>query len=82
MEALTASMPNTTAAKLGEIANEAARAKAGDTIDRGLVLVRLLREAGFRVYDGLCPRCGAEMLASEDRGIHCDGCDGDDQFDG
>jgi hypothetical protein len=26
-------------------------------------------------WPGKCPHCGNELLTSEDRGLHCDGCD-------
>ena len=46
---------NTTASRLGEIATAAgdlARSDVGDSIDRGLILLRLLNEAGFMVVRG------------------------------
>jgi hypothetical protein len=45
--ALDSLMPNTTAMTLGEIVMDVARAPAGDKIDRGLILLRLLLEHGF-----------------------------------
>ena len=51
-EPLTASCDNAIAWKLGQVAREAgnpARADVGDPIDRGLILLRLLKEAGFEV---------------------------------
>jgi len=49
---LGASMQNEEAMTLGRIAAEAGgkRSDVGDPIDRGLILVRLLKEAGFDVY--------------------------------
>lgn len=50
---LTATMENTTAWRLGEIARDAGnpfRKDIGDLIDRGLILIRLLNEAGFDVH--------------------------------
>lgn len=47
---LDRAMENTTASKLGEIAREVGdpgRRDVGDLIDRGLILLRLLNEAGF-----------------------------------
>lgn len=46
---LTAAMPNTLASKLGAVALQAASSDqpVGDSIDRGLILLRLLEEAGF-----------------------------------
>ena len=46
---LTASMDNVLAWRLGEVCNKAAAAKAGDCIDRGLVLLHELEAAGFSV---------------------------------
>lgn len=49
---LDAACDNVTAWKLGEVAREAgnpARPDVGDLIDRGLILLRLLHEAGFDV---------------------------------
>jgi hypothetical protein len=38
---------NQTASQLGELSRKASAAQVGDDIDRGLRLLRLLREAGF-----------------------------------
>lgn len=46
---LNALMDNVLAWKLGEVADAAVQAPAGDLIDRGLVLLRLLNEAGFEL---------------------------------
>ncbi|MDB5555458.1 MAG: hypothetical protein JWL86_5442 [Rhizobium sp.] len=49
---LTCSMPNQFASKMGSIARDAGatgRTDVGDDIDRGLILLRLLTEAGFVV---------------------------------
>lgn len=49
---LDCSMPNEIAYKLGEIAREVGTLgndKAGDEIDRGLILVRRLCESGYSV---------------------------------
>lgn len=48
---LDAAMQNTTAYKLGAIARDAGRDRSdvGDLIDRGLILLRLLNEAGFEL---------------------------------
>jgi hypothetical protein len=48
---LTAAMDNVLASRLGQIANEAGRPRpvVGDSIDRGLILRRLLEEGGFGV---------------------------------
>jgi len=49
---LTASMDNLYAARLGQIALDAGdreRKDVGDSIDRGLILLRLLNEKGFTV---------------------------------
>ena len=51
MRPLDAAMDNVTALRLGEVANKAVSEPAGDLIDRGLVLIRLLREAGFEVMN-------------------------------
>ena len=51
---LDASMPNITAYRLGEVAREVGMmgpAKCGDEIDRGLILVRRLREEGYEVRE-------------------------------
>jgi ssDNA-binding Zn-finger/Zn-ribbon topoisomerase 1 len=32
-------------------------------------------------YDFKCPHCGFSLLYSDDRGIHCDGCDDFDEVD-
>jgi len=48
---LTAAMDNVLAWRLGEIVNNTmARTDVGDYIDRGLILLRLLNEAGFAVH--------------------------------
>jgi len=52
IEPLTAAMDNVLASKLGNIAIEAGNPKhegVGDSIDRGLILRRLLEEAGFQL---------------------------------
>lgn len=49
---LDANAPNVLVGKLGEIAREVGdpnRKDVGDTIDRGLILLRVLREHGFVV---------------------------------
>jgi hypothetical protein len=54
MKLLDAAMDNGLAWRLGEVAREAgnlARIDVGDPIDRGLILVRLLREKGFGVVE-------------------------------
>lgn len=51
---LTSLMPNTAAWKLGEVARAAGdpeRKDVGDLIDRGLILRRLLEEAGFEIRE-------------------------------
>ena len=53
MKPLDALMDNVIAWKLGLIARKAGsprRTDVGDPIDRGLILLRLLREEGFIVY--------------------------------
>ncbi len=47
---LFVSIDSDQATKLGEVAEAAVNAAAIDDIDRGLILVRLLKEAGFDVY--------------------------------
>jgi hypothetical protein len=42
-------MDNTLAYRLGKVANVAVRDPVGDLIDRGLILRRLLEEAGFGI---------------------------------
>lgn len=48
---MTASMDNVYASRLGDCAREAMapHQKVGDSIDRGLILLRLFNEAGFEV---------------------------------
>lgn len=48
---LTAAMDNVIAARLGQLARQAGkdRKDVGDDIDRGLILRRLLEEAGFGI---------------------------------
>ena len=46
---LTAMMDNVIASRMGQIAREAAGRNAGDYIDTGLILLRLLNEAGLDV---------------------------------
>lgn len=47
---LTSAMDNQLAWHLGDYARKAATSKeAGDQIDRGLILLRLLNEAGFDI---------------------------------
>ena len=41
---------NVDASRLGRAADEASKASAGDSIDRGLALLRALRDMGFGVY--------------------------------
>ena len=51
---LTAAMDNVLASRLGVIAKEAGQPKridVGDSIDRGLILRRLLDEAGFEIIE-------------------------------
>lgn len=62
-------MSNVVAWQLGEVAHAAVKEPAGDLIDRGLILAKLLRERGFR----LC-FVGAEFPGSH---TPCDGT-GDD----
>jgi hypothetical protein len=47
---LTASMDNLHASRLGQIAQAAGRARAGDAIDTGLILLKMLNDAGFAVH--------------------------------
>jgi len=47
---LTSAMDNVDAWRLGECAHEASRAPAGDLIDTGLVLLRLLEEKGYELH--------------------------------
>jgi hypothetical protein len=49
-EPLTAALDNVLAWRLGEIAHAASKAPAGDLIDTGLILLRMLGEKGFSVY--------------------------------
>lgn len=49
---LTAAMDNVIASRLGQIATQAGkpdRKDVGDSIDRGLILRRLLEEAGYGI---------------------------------
>lgn len=47
---LTSAMDNQLAWRLGDYARKAGTSKdAGDNIDRGLILLRLLNEAGFDI---------------------------------
>jgi hypothetical protein len=57
---LNAAMDNVLAWKLGKVANEAMDPKqsVGDYIDRGLILLRLLNEAGFDVIQQPSPTDG------------------------
>jgi len=51
--ALTSSMDNVLASRLGAIAlaaGDVGRRDVGDAIDRGLILRRLLEEAGFELW--------------------------------
>ena len=51
---LTPAMDNVLAWRLGEVARDAGnpnREGVGDLIDRGLILRRLLEEAGFELYE-------------------------------
>lgn len=53
-EPLTAAMNNVLASRLGRVAREAGnqdRIDVGDSIDRGLILRRLLEEAGFELRE-------------------------------
>jgi hypothetical protein len=53
---LNAAMDNVLAWRLGEIAKKAAAAPAGDLIDTGLILLRMLNEKEFHVtYSGVKP---------------------------
>ena len=53
---LDALMDNVLAWRLGEIANDAVKWPAGDLIDRGLTLLRLLKDREFNVtYTGKKP---------------------------
>lgn len=49
---MTSGMDNVYASRMGEVAREAMspEQKVGDSIDRGLILLRLLNEAGFQVH--------------------------------
>lgn len=38
-----------------------------------IVEAEIISDEPIRVY--LCPHCKSELLTSEDRGVHCDGCD-------
>ena len=52
--ALTPAMDNVLAFTLGKVAREAGsseRKDVGDDIDRGLILLRLLNEAGFDLWE-------------------------------
>ena len=44
---LSASMDNVYASRLGTIADVAGQSEVGDSIDRGLILLRLLNQNGF-----------------------------------
>jgi len=48
-EPFDAAIPNVTASIMGKIARETAKENAGDSIDRGLKLLRKLNEAGLNV---------------------------------
>lgn len=67
----TSAMDNVVAWRLGEIAMAAADHPAGDLIDTGLVLRRMLEERGFRLcftgreFSGSHDRC--EALAAKER---------------
>ena len=50
-EPLTSSMDNVLASRMGGIARKAAAAPYGDSIDTGLILLRMLREGGFIVTE-------------------------------
>ena len=53
-EPLTAAMANVLASRLGSVALEAGKPKhegVGDSIDRGLILRRLLEESGFEIRE-------------------------------
>lgn len=53
MNPLKSSMDNVLASRLGQIADEAGspqRTDVGDSIDRGLILRRLLEEKGFELH--------------------------------
>ena len=58
---LDSAMPNIDAGTLGRVAREvcsdAMRAQIGDEIDRGLILSRLLRQAGYAVVKVHHERC-------------------------
>lgn len=49
MKILDAAMDNVLAWRLGEIAHESLKPMAGDYIDRGLILLKLLNDKGFDV---------------------------------
>lgn len=53
MKYLTSLMDNVIASRLGDIAIKAGgrRSDVGDSIDRGLILLRLLKEGGFNVIE-------------------------------
>lgn len=57
---LDCAMPNLDAWRLGEAALNAAATRAGDLIDTGLVLLRLINEAG---YDVIRPRASAPQAS-------------------
>lgn len=54
---LDAGMDNVFASRLGQVARETMdpKQKVGDSIDRGLILLRLLNEKGFDVIARECP---------------------------
>jgi hypothetical protein len=58
---VTPAMDNVVAWRLGEIAREAAKGPAGDLIDTGLLLCRLLHDKGFVLGYG-----GPEFSGSHD----------------
>jgi hypothetical protein len=51
MKILTSGMDNVLAWRMGEACNAAAKASAGDLIDRGLALRRYLEDYGFGVVE-------------------------------
>jgi hypothetical protein len=71
MKYLTSLMDNVIASRLGDIAINAGarRLDVGDSIDRGLILLRLLNEGGFKVIiakDAAKKRTCRKCLIDED----------------
>lgn len=48
---LTSMMDNVLASRLGSVAIKAMKGSAGDLIDRGLILRRILEEEGFEIIE-------------------------------